>query len=120
MINKSKFFSCVMICLFSAACLFGCSSYVLQNDSFYAGETVTPDQIEIIDGSLSHSGAQQIEIKPTTLCYWTSGGSKFHLFEDCQSLSRTDSSKIETGIYDYIKDKKECCSYCMKNAVSNE
>ena len=107
---------CIICVLLSAVCLFGCSSYVSQKDYFYAGETVTPEQLEAINSSISDN-EQMLEIKPTTMCYWTKNGSKFHLFSDCQSLSRTDSSNIEIGIYDYIKDEKECCSYCLKKVV---
>lgn len=117
--KTAKFFNCIVLFLLCTSFLFSCSSYVSQKDYFYAGETVDPDKIHIIEDSLKNE-EQTFIIKPTTMCYWTKSGSKFHLFPDCQSLSRTDPSNVETGIYNHIKDKKECCLYCMKNAISSE
>lgn len=118
--KKNKFILFFICSLLSVSCLFGCSSYVLQKDDFYAGETVTPEQIDLIDDALANNNSQQLEIKPTTLCYWTSSGSKFHLFDNCQALSRTDPDKIITGIYDYIKDEKTCCIYCLNNVLDDD
>ncbi len=101
--------------------LCSCSYYSEGGYEFDPGETLSP---EIVDSVFAtDSGDEVTEKTPAavkvgadTEVYFTEGGSKFHLYKDCSSLSR--SKNVLSGKYSEAKEKGkgECCKYCDKKA----
>jgi len=100
----------------------GCTSY--NGDGFYAGETVTPEQLESI--------AQMIRDEQTakypditgengeTLYCWIAGGTVYHRSTACYSLSK--STGIVTGTLEeaLAAGKERLCSVCGDAPVEVE
>ncbi|MCQ2427125.1 MAG: hypothetical protein MJ137_01815 [Clostridia bacterium] len=105
---------CIIICLASAA-LQGCGER-FGHDDFYAGETVTPEQLESIAGMIRD---EQTEKYPALtgdegeqLFCWTPGGSVYHRSRACFSLN--SSGEVINGTLDeaLAAGKTRPCSVC--------
>lgn len=94
-----------------------CSQYV-DHDDFYAGEPITPDDIESLYASIvGQSGVEgdgSSEGSDAVTVYWTSGGSVYHTDPTCGHYA--DSSEKNQGTIEMaIKlGKKTPCSACRK------
>lgn len=94
-----------------------CSQYVGYDD-FYAGEPITPEDIESLYASVAgQSGVEEdgsSEGSDVATVYWTSGGSVYHTDPTCGHYA--DSSEQNQGTIDIaIKlGKKALCSACQK------
>ena len=100
--------------------LLSCSPYSMGKYEFDPGETLSPEMLDSIFGDSNDTEEPPettvMEINDSTEVYYTDGGSKYHFFLDCQSLSRSTNVKTSTlGNYDEHK-KDECCKYCAKRA----
>ncbi len=116
-----------------ALVLTGCSEYSDFSRGFYAGETVTPEQIAAISAGLAASESAASEGGMTDLkteaenytadtdaygnviVYWTAGGSVWHIDRNCSALS--NSAAVESGT---IKEaemagKSRACKKCGQN-----
>lgn len=99
-----------------ASCLESCAVY--GADDFYAGEPVSPADIEsiaaLLSGELTDRYPSLTDESGATLCCWTPGGSVYHLSRECFSLA--SSSEIVVGsVEDALKaGKSRCCSVCGK------
>lgn len=112
--------SFIVLTVFAMFCLSSCSQYVRNND-FYAGEYITPEDIESLydavvgqnvingEGSMSPEGANGVTV------YWTSGGSVYHTDPTCRHYA--DSSEKNQGSIELAVKlgKKELCSVCKKH-----
>lgn len=99
-------------------CISSCSQYV-DPDGFYAGEPITPEDIESLYASVA--GQNGVEGDGSSFgdpdavtVYWTSGGGVYHTDPMCRHYA--DSSEKNQGAIEVaIKlGKKELCSACKK------
>lgn len=105
---------------FIAVFLFAsCSEYAKKEVSSYStGQILSPDDISVILSELKPDEEEPCKIDENTVYYWTEDGSKFHVFSDCQSFSRTPDTDVISGKSSNIPEKiaKEPCSFCLKRA----
>lgn len=85
------------------------------------GYLLTPEDIISIKESFDKSD-EPLEIDEKTTCYWIASGAKYHIFKDCQSLSRSDPSSILEGSVSEAKKsgKESLCSFCSKRVNIKE
>lgn len=96
----------------------GCSDQVKNSDpAKNTGHSVSPDDITKYNDMLTDD-PNSVVLDENTVYYWTSGGSKLHIFIDCQSLTKSDSSDIKSGTLGaaYADEKTEPCTFCLKRA----
>lgn len=94
-----------------AFCLLGCSNDY-NDDRFFVGEPVDPNEISIVPPESTTS----ITINENTPVWWTVGGSKVHLRSDCHALAKSAPENIKSGIFSdaFLENKSSICSYCLK------
>ena len=115
-----KKFVLVLIALLTIVQLVSCAPHSQGQYEFDPGETLSRDELESVFSSDSQEDTTPNEtemiVDNETVVYFTDGGTKYHLFLDCQSLSRSTNIKTSTlGNYSEHK-KKDCCKYCAKRA----
>lgn len=116
---------CLVTAMASVLCVSSCSRYAVGDD-FYAGKTVTPEDIESLYAAVAAQNGEGDETaEPVTaptesqssmIVYWTAGGSTYHLYPECRHYAK--SSEKRTGTLDVaIKSgKKNMCSVCKKQS----
>ncbi len=95
-----------------------CSDQVKNSDpERNTGQAISPEDITKYNDMLTDD-PNLIVLDENTVYYWTIGGSKLHIFIDCQSLTKSDSSDIQSGTLGvaYANEKTEPCSFCLKRA----
>lgn len=109
---KSRCFCLLLLLPVLIFILSGCSEYSDFSRGFYAGETITPDQIAAISAGLVASEKSAAESKQTAapetvkkpvdtdaagniIVYWTAGGSVWHTDRNCGSIA--NSSAVVSG-----------------------
>ena len=128
--NKLKYFSITIALLIL---LTSCSIFTPDNQVFYGGEILNDSKISEIkaeilnnednksEGSSSDSenntpGSEEQDGAEYSTVYWTSGGSVWHLSEDCGHLKR--GKVIISGTVQDAMDagKEKVCSTCGKKS----
>ncbi len=129
---KSKHFCLLLLLPVLILILSGCSEYSDFSRGFYAGETITPDQIAAISAGLAESeksapgssqaAAPQTERKPADtdtagniIVYWTAGGSVWHTDRNCGSIAK--SSAVVSGTINEAAaaGKGRACMKCSQD-----
>ena len=110
----------LMLAVVALLCFSACAPHAQGKYEFDPGETLTPEMLESIFADESEADTTpaetQMEVNGETTIYFTASGTKYHLFLDCQSLSRsTNISESTLGNYSEHK-KNDCCKYCAKRA----
>ena len=121
--NLYKRLLAASIALILIAMLFSCSDYAKRDGSAYnTGRVISVDEITKIVSELKPENKEPYYIDESTVFYWTENGSKLHLFNDCQSLSRTDPENILSGNIGAVSSKlsSKPCSFCLKKASLSE
>ena len=94
--------------------LISCSSG--KGSGFYAGEPVSPEDIESIAALLSAEITDRYPLltgeSGEQLCCWTPGGAVYHLSRECFSLSSSKEVIIGTVEEAILAGKTRCCSVC--------
>ena len=96
-----------------------CSRYSSSTDiKLNTGYTLSDVEISILQNETETLNEPLFKITDSTVYYWTDSGENLHLFMDCQSFSKTDSSKIKEGDISkaYSNNKTKPCSFCLKKA----
>ena len=109
----------VLVALFTLLLFVSCSEYAKKEESPYStGHILSPEDVTKIVSELTPEEQEPYPIDAKTVYYWTDGGSKFHIFRDCQSLSRTADENVEHGKHGDIPGDilNEPCSFCLKRA----
>ncbi len=107
--------------LFAALMIFlcSCSPYSQGGYELDPGDTLTPEMLESIFEEGTEPApvtTEKIVLTDDTLVYYTPGGTKYHIFSDCTSLSRS-KEVIEAKRAEVIAlGKEECCKNCEKKA----
>lgn len=127
LIMDRLFFKSLLVALILITTLFsfiGCSEYVTCNgeNGFSAGYSPSKDILDSLSAQIFTSTEAPSTSTPITedqLFYWTSGGTKFHLFSDCQHIEK--SSEISSGSLSEAKNAKSggVCSTCLKKSGIN-
>lgn len=104
------------------ACVFlcSCSEYFTVGYEFDPGQTLSPEMISSIFEAEEETEKPTVKITEETEVFFTEGGSKFHLFSDCSTLSRTKNVLSAKFAEAKEKGKGECCSHCAKKAGTVE
>jgi hypothetical protein len=92
-----------------------CSPY--SGDDFYAGRPVSPEEISEIEAMIA-DGAEETAFRPETFadgspkCYWTSGGTVWHIDPGCGRIS--SSSPLSCGTVEEAEadGKTRVCAVC--------
>ena len=109
----------MLIALFTLFLFASCSEYAKREESSYStGHILSPEDVTKIVSELTPEDEEPYPIDAKTIYYWTLSGSKFHIFRDCQSLSRTSDENIDHGKHGDIPEDilNEPCSFCLKRA----
>lgn len=134
----------ILVILLLAVCAFAILCGCEKETKYYAGEKVSPDDItryesEIFTGeskpketapetepqsetALSPENTLELDLSEksedpvvaTNIYYWTPNGTRYHIFKDCGSLSRSKnilSGTIEEGM---ATGKSGLCKNCEK------
>ena len=117
----------LLITMAFSVLLCSCSSYSQGGYEFDPGETLTPELLESVfsaDTELPENGeefaTEQIVIDENTDVYFTDGGSKYHIFRDCQSIIKSETVKSCKLSEAAENGKGECCKHCQKRAGIDE
>ena len=123
---KKYFCLCILLTVALNIFCISCSDYVKSDDSYDLGQTVTPEMLESIKDSIDSQkeadSNEIIEIGSDATLYWTVGGSKYHLYRTCSSLSRSNESNIKNGDFAAVSEsgKTEACSLCLEKCGISE
>lgn len=96
-----------------------CSPY--SDDDFYAGRPVSPEEISEIEAMIA--AAEETAFRPETFadgspkCYWTSGGTVWHIDPGCGRISA--SSPLSSGTVEEAAadGKTRECAVCGGKAA---
>jgi len=102
--------------------LISCADHIGSTDTeLSTGYLLTPEDINQIKDSFEGEEAT-ITVDADTVFYWTDSGTKFHIFKDCQALSRTAPENISEGKISKMQasGKRSFCSFCSKRADVKE
>ena len=113
---KKSLIFCMSILLLTALALSSCSDHLYTDDDFDLGNTVDSSMLEGLRQTSSDEESTTDELSGSTTFYWSVSGSKFHIFEDCRYLAKTDPANLRSGTYvdAYAAGVREVCSACFK------
>ena len=116
-----KALTATLILTVAAFSCVGCSKYVMYDDEngFSGGYLPSKDILDSLSEQIFTSTEAPSTNTPITedhLFYWTSGGTKFHIFRDCQHLEK--SNDTSSGSLSEAKEAKSggVCSTCLKRS----
>ena len=112
-----KFLSAVFVAVLILISYVSCADYLrVDGDELSTGHLLSPEDVSNISELFDEEPAEKMQIDENTVYYWTKSGSKFHIFIDCQSLSRSDPDSISSGSLRSARsaNKTSPCSFCLK------
>ena len=107
----------VLVALVTLLLFVSCSEYAKKEESPYStGHILSPEDVTKIVSELTPEEQEPYQIDAKTVYYWTDGGSKFHIFRDCQHLEK--SNDTSSGSLSEAKEAKSggVCSTCLKRS----
>ncbi len=121
MYHQSRPFIVLAVILLSVAVLIACTDNInFVEETYYYGETLTPEMVESIYAALSAAVTEkyptETDASGKLVVYWTVGGSVYHVSSACGSIKKLEPTEIHSGT---VKDalrvgKEKACSVCSK------